>query len=373
MGDNSNIKLVVVGQTPPPYNGQAKMIKVMLDGLSSLLEVRFVRMAYSDSVSTAGKFFLGKILHLLALVGRSWKALGLGRKRYLYYPPASPNFIPAVRDILFLLAVRPFCRGLILQFHAGGISHYARSHPVLDFFLKKAYGKMALGIVQGASCPDDPGYFGAERHAIVPYGLDIDVVKPRLDAAAPVASVLRILYVGIHTEAKGLFTLLETAKLLLKQAVEFEIHTLGRWYMDAEKERFEQLRSEYGLENRVHSLGQKTGDALLAAYDWADVFFFPTHYPWETMGIVQLEAMAHGLPVIASDWQGPKDVVLDEDTGFLRPHNRPDLFAECLKRLARDAVLRNRLGRAGLERYRSMYTEAAFIGRFVEELSHLKG
>ena len=101
--------------------------------------------------------------------------------------------------------------------------------------------------------------------------------------------------------------------------------------------------------------------------------FFPTHYPWETMGIVQLEAMAHGLPVIASDWQGPKDVVLDEDTGFLRPHNRPDLFAECLKRLARDAVLRNRLGRAGLERYRSMYTEAAFIGRFVEELSHLKG
>ena len=57
-------KLIVVGQTPPPYNGQAKMIQQMIEGLSGALDLLHIRMAYSDSVSTAGKFSPSKIFHL---------------------------------------------------------------------------------------------------------------------------------------------------------------------------------------------------------------------------------------------------------------------------------------------------------------------
>ena len=197
----SNLKLVMVGQTPPPFNGQAKMIAVMLAGLSEQHDIRFVRMGFSDSVSTAGKFAFGKIGHLAGLVCRTLRALGVGRERYLYYPPASPNLIPVLRDILFLLTVRPFAKGLILQFHAGGVSRYAENHPVLRFFLRLAYGRMSLGIVQGASCPDDPGYFKARTAAIIPYGVDI---SPGLfTGKRPNSSRFRVLYVGIHTEDKG--------------------------------------------------------------------------------------------------------------------------------------------------------------------------
>lgn len=363
MNKISKIKLVIVGQTPPPYNGQAKMIAVMLGGLTGKMDVRFVRMEFSDSVSTAGKFTCGKIFHLFGLMGRTWKALGLGKTRYLYYPPASPNLIPVLRDILFLLAVRPFSKGLILQFHAGGVSRFAAHHPFLRFFLRLAYGRMSLGIVQGASCPDDPGYFKAKAVAIIPYGIDVDVQE--LDAPRPITDALRILYVGIHTEEKGLFTLLETARELERRGADFLIHTVGKWYTQEEEDRFYAKRKAFGLDDKVACLGQKTGDDLWAAYRWADGLFFPTRYPWETMGIVQLEAMAHGLPVVASDWQGPKDVVIDGVTGFLCPHDQPKRFADRLELLVADRNFRKKMGAAGRERYQSFYTEECFIDRLV--------
>jgi glycosyltransferase involved in cell wall biosynthesis len=346
------------------------MIEIMLKGISLHHDVRFVRMEFSDSVSTAGKFALGKIAHLFGLICRTLKALGFRRDRYLYYPPASPNLIPVVRDILFLLVVRPFSKGLILQFHAGGVSRYAGKHPVLRPFLQLAYGRMSLGIVQGASCPDDPAYFRAKKRAIIPYGIDLVVeanARTRLES-----DVLRIVYVGIHTEDKGLFSLLETARELSSHGVGFIMHTVGKWYAQEEEDRFLKMRHEYGLDEMVVCLGQRTGGDLWQAYAWADVFFFPTKYPWETMGIVQLEAMAHGIPVVASDWQGPKDVVLDGETGFLCPHNQPNAFADRLALLAKDEEQRKRMGKAGRERYKSFYTEKCFIDRLEAAFKALK-
>jgi len=363
------VKLVVVGQTPPPYNGQAKMIEIMLDALTKRYDVRYVSMSFSDSVSTAGKFSVGKIFYLFGLIFRSWRALGLGRKYYLYYPPASPNIVPVLRDLFFLILVRPFCKGLICQFHAGGISIFAQQHPFLRPLMMLAYGRMTLGIVNGKSCPDDPGFFRARVTAVIPHGLDLAVggVEPKLTND----SICRILYVGIHTHDKGVFTILETARLLVERGVDFKIRTVGRWYADEEKLRFLKMRDEYGLQDKVQCVGRKTGDDLWREYANADVLFFPTKYPWETMGIVQLEAMAHGLPVVASDWPGPRDVVVDGETGFLCSHDIPESFADKLELMVTDAELRTRMGEAGRERYKSMYTVECYMERLTKAFDEL--
>ena len=59
---------------------------------------------------------------------------------------------------------------------------------------------------------------------------------------------------------------------------------------------------ELGLENHVQFLGMLTGDAKFAAYARADVFSMPTFYESEAFPVVLLEAMAYGLPIVATRW-----------------------------------------------------------------------
>jgi len=351
-------KLIVVGQTPPPYNGQAKMIQQMIDGLRDEFDLLHIRMAYSDSVVSAGKFGFSKIAHLFYLIRETRRALKQYPGSVLYYPPASPNLIPVLRDILFLCAVRPLAGKTVFHFHSGGVSEFIQRHAWIKSVAMKAYGCPDLAIELGDSCPRDGRFFSARQVRTVPNGIDV---------ALPVGSQkseienLKILYVGIHTETKGLFDLLATASELKRRGVDFEIRTAGLWYTDKERLRFEELRARMDLQSEVQTLGQKTGEALRSLYAWADVFFFPTFYQWETFGIVQLEAMACGLSVVASDWPGPKDVVLDGETGILCSAHDVEAFTNALQSLAENRELNARMGLAGRRRYEQFYTAECFI------------
>ena len=126
------------------------------------------------------------------------------------------------------------------------------------------------------------------------------------------------------------------------------------------------------LQNEVQTLGQKTGADLWALYAWADVFFFPTFYQWETFGIVQLEAMAYGLPVVASGWPGPKDVVSDGETGILCPAHDVEAFTNALQALAKDRELNVRMGRAGRRRYEQFYTAECFIRKLKQAFDKVR-
>ena len=90
------------------------------------------------------------------------------------------------------------------------------------------------------------------------------------------------------------------------------------------------------------------GDALARAYASSDVFLFPSDT--ETFGNVTLEAMASGVPTIAADAAGSRDLVEHETTGLLCPPGDRDAFAEATKRLVLDASLRRSMSTAAHER-----------------------
>ena len=102
---------------------------------------------------------------------------------------------------------------------------------------------------------------------------------------------------------------------------------------------------------------------LLAA---SDVFALPSRFEGLPMSVV--EAMLTGLPVVATDVRGPREQVVDGETGFLVPPFEVPPLAQALRRLAADPALRARTGEAGRARALERYTEAEVLARTLDLL-----
>ena len=112
---------------------------------------------------------------------------------------------------------------------------------------------------------------------------------------------------------------------------------------NAELERLKQMSADLGIENVVTFLGSKNQDELQYYYAAANVVVVPSHY--ESFGMVALEAMACGTPVIASEVGGLAFLVRDGETGFHVEDQNAAALAGKLSQLIEDAELRERLGR----------------------------
>jgi D-inositol-3-phosphate glycosyltransferase len=116
----------------------------------------------------------------------------------------------------------------------------------------------------------------------------------------------------------------------------------GSEYLDQEMARLQELRHKFGLQDLVTFLGKKSQDTLPYYYSAAEAVVVPSQY--ESFGMVALESMACGTPVVASQVGGLAYLVQDGITGYTVPASEPEALAKRLSDLLRDEDLRRRLG-----------------------------
>jgi D-inositol-3-phosphate glycosyltransferase len=141
---------------------------------------------------------------------------------------------------------------------------------------------------------------------------------------------------------------------------------------NAEMARLHTLRTELGISDLVTFLGAKDQDRLQYYYSAAEVVVMPSHY--ESFGMVALEAMACGTPVIASEVGGLAFVVRNGVTGFHVPERDPEALADKIKLLLGDDALRARQSRRALC-WAESYGWSVIAGRLLElfyELSQVR-
>lgn len=345
--------VIMLAQTPPPFHGQAIMTQVLKEVLQGEFEVYHVRMDFSDTVAENKKLRFSKVWKLFSNL---WKTVSLLRKHpgaVLYYPPAPGHWVPVLRDLVLLTICRPFAGSTVFHFHARGVGEFLEQHKHCP---RRAWRTPDHAIVLGPSARRDAELLGATVIHEVPYGVDVALVE----GGSPKAARPRIFFAGFHAESKGVFDLLETARVLRDRQIDFEIQTAGEWASMAVREHFYSLLESYELEDRVTPLGLLSGPDLQTAYAAADIFFFPTFFEHETFGVVVVEAMAHSLPVVASAWPGPIDIICDKESGFLCPPRTIDAYADVLRKLIESSDLRSALGAAGRELYEDKYTRAVY-------------
>jgi D-inositol-3-phosphate glycosyltransferase len=198
-------------------------------------------------------------------------------------------------------------------------------------------------------------HYGADpaRLAVIPCGVDTELFAPGDQASARTALGLgadpHLLYVGRQTPIKGLETLLDAMARLRASGSRARLSIVGgdadeplNGHEAALRERLASL----GLGDVVTFVGAQPQDRLPAWYVAADATVLPSYY--ESFGMVALEAMACGSPVVASRVGGLQTTVRDGVTGLLVPDHDPVALADALGRLLDDEGLRWRLGREGV-------------------------
>ena len=346
----------MVGQTPPPYHGQAIVTKSLFDHSWSKLDVQCLRMDYSSTAEEVGRASPAKVWHLIVLVARTLTALRF-RRRWLYYPPSGPNLVPLVRDIVYLLLVRPFSRGAVFHYHAGGLCEYLESKPILRSLASWVYGNAALSIEISAGGASPGERFKARKCAVIPNGVDVPLSRRGSEAKE---GAIRVLYVGSLSVSKGIIDLVETARLLALEQPKVEFRVIGPWQSQAEESRCMDLIARYGLENAVSFGGLKTGSAKWKEYEAADLFFFPSYYENENFPLVLIEALAYGLPVVSTKWRGIPEVVDGANCSVLCDIKSPGQYADAIRSLAHDRRLRLTMAAEAKALYEKSYSLEEF-------------
>ena len=183
---------------------------------------------------------------------------------------------------------------------------------------------------------------------VVPAGVDAELFQPadatdaRRDLGLTEGKI--ILYVGRIEPLKGLDILISALTLMEDTSDTRLVIVGGELGKDAEIKRLKSLVRDLDLEEMVTFTGAVSHTTLPDYYNAADVFVLPSYH--ESFGLVALEAMACGTPLVASRVSGLTSFVKEGVTGYLIPWHCPEPFAQRIEMLLSNASLRRAMGEA---------------------------
>ncbi len=222
---------------------------------------------------------------------------------------------------------------------------------------RQALDAMTRIIVSNNSLRQEMGQW-RDKTMVIPGGVQAEAFTQGNDAEEePQAQQKKIIFMAGRAEdpLKGLEVLLAAGTGLAKKRSDFHI------------------RATHFDTRRATELFSATGwlsqEETRAHYRQAAICVVPSLWH-EPFGLVAVEAMAAGRPVCASDSGGLRDIVVHEETGFLFPPGDADALAGALERLLDSPALCQRMGRAGQERARTLFTWDAVIDRHYLPLLH---
>lgn len=195
---------------------------------------------------------------------------------------------------------------------------------------------------------------------VIPYAASLPPARPKADADRE--HVPTVLFVGRLVERKGVTHLVEAVAQLADRRARLVIVGDG-----PERPRLEARARELGIADRVEFRGRISDADLRTAYQRAGVFVLPavldSRGDTEGLGVVLLEAMNYGVPVIASNIGGIVDIVVDQETGMLVPPADAAALASALDSVLRDPARSRRLGEAGRRRLAEQFSWDAILAK----------
>lgn len=360
-------RVLFVLHLPPPMHGAAAVGAIIResDVISSAFETRYINLSASNQLGEIGSLSLKKLLRIRQIRRTVARELRSFRPDLVYLTPTSG--MPAFLKDLWV--VRPALRRrvpMVAHFHNKGFGNFA-GKALWRHFYRCMFDHSDAILLSERLYPDVSALIPRERVHICPNGTDLQSFPPRLPGNRDVP---RILFLGNMIPSKGVERLLDACRILHKKGIPFRCDFVGKETQEIDGTKFVTWVKARHLEDCVNYLGPLYGSAKMAVYSESDLFAFPTAYPAEAFPMVLLEAMAAGLPCVATPEGGIPDIIEDGVTGRVCEDYRSETLAEALRPLLLDALLRQKMGDAGRARYERLFTKVAFENRLLSILQN---
>lgn len=358
------LRVLLLGRLPPPYIGPAVATQILVQStLRERIELFHLDTNAHTDISTVGRFTLRNVPRHLRVFVRFSRLLH-DCSPDVVLVPISQSTLGFLKDSLFVFIAQIRGKRVLLQLRGSNFRNWLGRQPavVRAYVLrtmKVSEGIVVLGATLRALFED---LYERDRIFVVPNGANFDLPARERSEADEV----RVLYLGNLQESKGIEDVLGAIVELQKQGLSrFRLDVVGAWRDAGTQRRCTELVRTTGAP--VHFHGSLVGAAKLRFLVDADVFVFtpraPEGHPW-----VIVEALAAGLPVIATDQGAIAESVIDGQNGFIVGGRRPDEIANRLRLLIDDTALRQRFGAASRSRYLKEFTEDRMVGHLCAAL-----
>ncbi len=350
-------KILLFIKVPPPTTGATTINKQVLDSLKikENFIVRAIPISYMNSRHEMGKIKFSKLIIFFNIFVKLISEL-ISRKPDLIYFQISPRGIAFIRDALFVSLMKVFRKKIVFHIHGKGILNESTNffkRLLYIYVFKNSY----LICLSNLLTYDVKPVFNGKIY-IVPNGipdiaqnLNFEFKKSQFDGT------LKILFISNLIINKGILDLLDALVYLKNKKINFKVTIIGA-EADLSKNQLLEYVKQKRLSQYVEYVGAVYGKQKSKYLEKSDILVFPTKN--ETFGIVLLEAMQMGVPVIATKEGAIPEIVEDGKTGFLIDKDSPQQLAEKIIAFSEKPELIVEMGIKARKKYEHQYTLEKF-------------
>lgn len=381
MKDPSTHTLLLVGprmgRTPTGVS-QAFEDFISFVSESADVDAKIVDLSLESSIHRTGRFRPAKALHVLKCIGRVFLHLPRVDSVYLVISSSTLGFL---KDCLVIWMSFFFRRPITLHLNGGGYETFFKCRGrLLKMLIQVTLNRAASVVVLGNLLRKQFCFVRDEKIRVVPNGVDM-IPSEGVRKAAPVdGEAWEFLYLSNLMVTKGYLEVAEAfLSLLMSGHLDVKVHFCGNFLHSSiegaltdsnqAKARFEEILRMPMAKNRIIYHGNADSELKQRMLSRCHALVLPTNYPGEGQPLCILEAMAFGLPVLATAHAGVPEQVLDGTTGYLLGERSAGAVCKAVKKLTNPFETDfPTMSRASHSRYLSDFTVHQYRSRLASVL-----
>jgi glycosyltransferase involved in cell wall biosynthesis len=362
-------KVLILGHLPPPYMGPAIATEIILNStLRDSFDLLHLDTNVHKNINTLYKWSVRSLFlnfhNYLSMIFLLFK-----NRPSVILIPISQTTLGFIKDSLYIYIAWLFRKKIILQLRGSNFLNWYQNSSFInrkyvEIVLNRASGVIVLG--EKIKCQFNR-FFSLDQIYVVPNGGNYNILLEKNNCDQ---HHITLLYLSNLQASKGIDDVINAVSLIKDKVAGYRIDVIGEWRNEKDRIRINDLVKRDNIPVNFHST--QIGEAKFSILSQADIFLFPPRepegHPW-----VIVEAMAAGLPIIATDQGAITESVKDGVNGFIVEKENPAQIAEKIIYLIEHPDVREQMGKASRRLYLENFTEEKMVARMVHAFNTVLG